>query len=93
MNKPDGSVLFECMVSANPEPDVKWFFKDKELQGDRYIIKKKKMVGKYACTLQIKGPSLADQGVYKIVATNPRGKHEKEQTYSMCQTANEVYKQ
>lgn len=55
LNRPDGSVLFECMVSANPEPEVKWFFKDKELpNGDRYIIKKKKMVGKYACTLQIK---------------------------------------
>ncbi|VDP20077.1 unnamed protein product [Soboliphyme baturini] len=55
LNKPDGSVLFECMVSANPEPEVKWYFKDKELTtGDKYIVKKKKMVGKYACTLQVK---------------------------------------
>lgn len=27
INKPDGTVLFECMCNANPEPTVKWFFK------------------------------------------------------------------
>lgn len=31
INKPDGSVLFECMCNANPEPTVKWYLKDKEL--------------------------------------------------------------
>uniref|UniRef100_A0AAF5Q3K1 Uncharacterized protein n=1 Tax=Wuchereria bancrofti TaxID=6293 RepID=A0AAF5Q3K1_WUCBA len=27
INKPDGSVLFECMCNANPEPTMQWFFK------------------------------------------------------------------
>lgn len=55
LNKPDGSVLFECMVNGNPEPDVKWMFKNAEIPNDdRHIMKKKKMVGKYACTLHIK---------------------------------------
>ncbi len=55
LNKPDGSVvLFECMIQANPAPEVVWYFKDQPLQGDRYVQKVKKMVGKYACTLQIK---------------------------------------
>lgn len=54
INRPDGSVLFECMCNANPEPTVKWFHKDKELSGDRYVIKSKKQVGKYICTLIIK---------------------------------------
>ncbi|KHJ48578.1 immunoglobulin I-set domain protein [Trichuris suis] len=93
LNKPDGSVLFECMVSANPEPEVKWFFKDQELtNSDRYTIKKRKMVGKYACTLQIKQPQNSDQGIYKVVATNSRGKAEKEQSYVMLCTADSMYK-
>ena len=54
VNKPDGSVLFECMCKANPEPTVKWYHKDQELSGDRFIQKVKKQVGKYMCTLIIK---------------------------------------
>ncbi|KRX59157.1 Olfactomedin-like protein 2A, partial [Trichinella sp. T9] len=91
LNKPDGSVLFECMVSANPDPEVKWYFKDQELtNNDRYVIKKRKMVGKYACTLQIKNPNNSDQGIYKVVATNSRGKAEKEQTYVMLCTGDSI---
>ncbi|CAJ0586965.1 unnamed protein product, partial [Mesorhabditis spiculigera] len=90
--KPDGSVLFECLCNGNPEPEVKWFFKDKECVGDRYIAKKKKMVGKYTCTLQIKGPTQADQGVYKVTATNNRGTHSVEQPLSLVQVGKEVFK-
>ncbi|VDM09980.1 unnamed protein product [Wuchereria bancrofti] len=54
INKPDGSVLFECMCNANPEPTMQWFFKDKELSGDRYTMKIKKMVGKWTCTMTMK---------------------------------------
>ncbi|VDN53149.1 unnamed protein product [Dracunculus medinensis] len=92
INKPDGSVLFECTCNANPEPTVKWYFKDKELTGDRYIMKVKKTVGKYACTMTMKNPTLQDQGIYKITATNKNGNHSVEQNYVMSCTANEVFK-
>lgn len=54
INKPDGSVMFECICSANPEPKIIWFHRENELSGDRYVMKQKKQVGKYICTLIIK---------------------------------------
>ncbi|KAL3098730.1 hypothetical protein niasHT_024484 [Heterodera trifolii] len=90
INKPDGSVLFECICNANPEPTVKWFLKDKELAGDRFVSKVKKQVGKYLCTLTIKSPNQQDQGIYKVVATNPQGTHSVSQNYMLTCTANEV---
>uniref|UniRef100_A0A914WUF3 Ig-like domain-containing protein n=1 Tax=Plectus sambesii TaxID=2011161 RepID=A0A914WUF3_9BILA len=81
LHKPDGSVLFECMCMSNPEPEVKWFFKDKQLTGDRYVTRVKKTCGKYTCTLIVKNPTNADQGKYKVVATNKNGTHEVEQGY------------
>ncbi|KAH7723921.1 Immunoglobulin I-set domain containing protein [Aphelenchoides avenae] len=62
LNRPDGSVLFECMCNANPEPTVEWFHKDKKLSGDKYVFKVKKQVGKYMCTMIVKNPTQADQG-------------------------------
>jgi hypothetical protein len=79
INRPDGSVLFECMCNGTPEPSVQWFLKDKELNGDRFVKKVKKQVGKYVCTLIVKNPTQADQGIYKAVATNPHGTHKVEQ--------------
>ncbi|KAI6221676.1 hypothetical protein M3Y95_00987400 [Aphelenchoides besseyi] len=92
INRPDGSVLFECMVNGNPEPTVQWFLKDKELTGDRFVKKVKKQVGKYVCTLIMKNPTQADQGVFKVLATNPHGKHSVEQNYVANCVANEVFK-
>jgi len=92
INRPDGSVLFECMCNGNPEPTIKWFHKDKELSGERYVFKQKKQVGKYIVTMIMKNPTQADQGRYKIVATNPHGTHSVEQDYIASSTANEVYK-
>jgi len=92
INKPDGSVLFECMCNGNPEPTIKWFFKDKELSGEKYVMNQKKMVGKYRCTMVLKSPTLQDQGIYKVVATNKNGTHSVEQGYVCAQTANEVFK-
>ncbi|CAI4224126.1 unnamed protein product [Auanema sp. JU1783] len=92
LQKPDGSILFECLCNANPQPTIKWIFKDKELSGDRYVQKIKKTVGKWTVTMQLKNPSQADQGIYKVVATNDRGSHSVEQQYIHCQTANEIFK-
>ena len=50
--------MFECLCNANPQPTVKWIFKDpkgeRELSGDKYLAKVKKQVGKYAVTLTVK---------------------------------------
>jgi hypothetical protein len=55
MNKPDGSVVFECIVSGSPAPTIKWEFKNEEIvEDDRHSMKTRKMVGKFACTLIIK---------------------------------------
>uniref|UniRef100_A0A7I4Y662 Immunoglobulin I-set domain containing protein n=1 Tax=Haemonchus contortus TaxID=6289 RepID=A0A7I4Y662_HAECO len=92
LRKPDGSVLFECICSGNPEPTIKWFFKDQELKNDRFVQKIKKSVGKWAVTLIMKNPTQDDQGVYKVVATNSAGSHSVEQQYVHSQTANEIFK-
>lgn len=92
--RPDGSVLFECMCNANPEPTIKWFFKDKELTpGDKYVMKQKKMVGKWAVTMNLKNPQQSDQGIYKVVATNSAGTHFVEQNYVAICTSNDMFKQ
>lgn len=38
INKPDGSVLFECMCNANPEPTIQWFFKVILYQGSGFRL-------------------------------------------------------
>lgn len=42
INRPDGSVLFECLLNGTPQPSVAVWFKDKECSGDRYTTKVKK---------------------------------------------------
>ena len=39
-----------------------------------------------------KNPGQQDQGIYKVVATNPQGTHSVQQNYVMKCTANEVFK-
>ncbi|PAV72161.1 hypothetical protein WR25_00011 [Diploscapter pachys] len=89
---PDGSILFECICNANPQPTIKWYFKGKELTGDRYVMKIKKMVGKWTVTMNMKNPTQDDQGVYKVEATNEKGQHAVEQQYVFKQTGKEVFK-
>ncbi|VDL78382.1 unnamed protein product [Nippostrongylus brasiliensis] len=92
LRKPDGSLLFECICSGSPQPTIQWFFKDKELNGPRYVSKIKKSVGKWTVTLIIKDPTQDDQGVYKVVATNNQGTHSIEQKYIHICTADEIFK-
>lgn len=55
INKPDGSVLFECILVGNPQPEVTWFFKGQQLTNDdRHKMLVKKAVGKYTVTMTIK---------------------------------------
>ncbi|GMT15000.1 hypothetical protein PFISCL1PPCAC_6297 [Pristionchus fissidentatus] len=92
VNQPDGSVLFECLCNANPQPTIQWFFKDKPVNDDRHVCKIKKMVGKWTVTMVIKNPTQADQGIYKVTATNDRGTHSVEQAYAAVCTANQIFK-
>uniref|UniRef100_A0AC35TSN2 I-set domain-containing protein n=1 Tax=Rhabditophanes sp. KR3021 TaxID=114890 RepID=A0AC35TSN2_9BILA len=61
--RPDGTVLFECLCNANPEPKITWKFKGNEITPDnRICMKIKKIVGKWAVTMTLKNPTQADQG-------------------------------
>ncbi|GMR36859.1 hypothetical protein PMAYCL1PPCAC_07054 [Pristionchus mayeri] len=89
---PDGSVLFECLCNANPQPTIQWFFKDKPINDDRHVCKIKKTVGKWTVTMTLKNPSQSDQGVYRVTATNDRGNHSVEQQYVHVMTGKEIFK-
>ena len=79
---------------------------ERELTGDRYVSKVKKQVGKYSCTLIVKAseikcspchlllqnPNQQDQGIYKVVATNPQGTCSVEQNFTLKCTAKDVFK-
>ena len=52
------SVMFELLCNGNPQPEVKWILispkGERELNGEGYMNKMKKQVGKYVCNLIIK---------------------------------------
>ena len=52
------SVMFELLCNGNPQPEVKWILispkGERELNGEGYVNKMKKQVGKYVCNLIIK---------------------------------------
>lgn len=122
LNKPDGSVLFECMCNANPPPVCirKYYIIESNNWRMLYGISKInrwvaiviyrkwrrwsantrahsysrfeliKVIKTKANSLQ--NPTLADQGIYKVVATNKNGSHSVEQGYVGACTADQVYK-
>ena len=65
----------ECILEANPMPDITWFRKDQKItENDRIsyeCLKAKKH--RFLLTLTIKNPSLADGGMYRCNAFNPFG--------------------
>ena len=65
----------ECLLEANPMPDITWFRKDQKITENSRIsyecLKAKKH--RYLLTLTIKNPTLADGGMYRCNAFNPFG--------------------
>ena len=65
----------ECLLEANPMPDITWFRKDQKITENARIsyecLKAKKH--RFLLTLTIKNPSLADGGMYRCNAFNPFG--------------------
>ena len=65
----------ECLLEANPMPDITWFRKDQKITENARIsyecLKAKKH--RFLLTLTIKNPTLADGGMYRCNAFNPFG--------------------
>ena len=65
----------ECILEANPLPEITWFRKDVKITENQRIsyecLKAKKH--RFLLTLTIKNPTLADGGMYRCNAFNPFG--------------------
>ncbi|XP_042192252.1 muscle M-line assembly protein unc-89-like [Callorhinchus milii] len=65
------SVMFECLISGEPEPVVVWLQNDRLLLGGKAKYRFVESRGKYR--LYIDGVSMSDLGSYKCVANNKAG--------------------
>ena len=67
--------MMECILEANPMPEITWFRKDVKITENQRIsyecLKAKKH--RFLLTLTIKNPTLADGGMYRCNAFNPFG--------------------
>lgn len=72
----DGSLELETIFEAAPQPDIKWFFQDKEIaNGGRFNARlENKGPDAFSAILQIKELADSDAGAYKCTLTNPSGK-------------------
>ena len=67
-------LILECILEANPLPEITWFRKDKVIKNDSRITSecKKGKKNRFMLTLRIKNPSLRDAGLYcSMHSTNP----------------------
>lgn len=72
----DGSLELECFLDANPRPDIKWFYDNKEIKADsRFSIKlDTKGNDSFSAILTIKDLADSDAGAYRCAIVNPHGK-------------------
>lgn len=72
----DGSLELETFLEASPQPDIKWFFEQNELQqGGRFSMRlENKGNDAFSAILQIKDLVDSDAGAYRCAITNPHGK-------------------
>merc|ERR1712025_584703 len=74
--KQDGDdLILECILEANPLPEITWFRKDKVIKEDSRITWecKKGKKNRFLLTLRIKNPTLKDAGLYRCNAFNSFG--------------------
>lgn len=72
----DGSLELECFVDANPQPSIKWYYDNNEVQnGARFSQSLQNKGGdSYSAILSIKDLADADAGAYRCCIVNPHGK-------------------
>merc|ERR1712141_189952 len=68
-------LILECILEANPLPEITWYRKDKVIKEDSRITWecKKGKKNRFLLTLRIKNPSLKDAGMYRCNAFNSFG--------------------
>merc|ERR1711971_1409485 len=68
-------LILECILEANPLPEITWFRKDKVIKNDSRITSecKKGKKNRFMLTLRIKNPTLKDAGLYRCNAFNSFG--------------------
>ena len=67
-------VVFEVRLTADPEPDVTWFFGDSVIQdGSHYKISTQADGASYILLLEMATISATDGGSYKVTAKNKLG--------------------
>jgi|SwirhirootsSR3_FD_contig_31_22488909_length_1546_multi_5_in_0_out_0_1 hypothetical protein len=72
----DGSIELECFLEAAPQPDIKWFYEQNELQNTgRFAMRlDNKGADAFSAILQIRELDDTDAGAYRCAITNPHGR-------------------
>lgn len=69
-------LIMECILEANPSPEIKWFRGDTPIleSSDRHKLARKKTArDTYTLTLTIRAPTQEDGGQYRCNAVNSYG--------------------
>lgn len=72
----DGDILvMECLLEANPAPDITWFHGNKTISDNTRVRMLRKVISKdtYMLTLEISNPTQEDGGSYRCNAFNNFG--------------------
>jgi Immunoglobulin I-set domain len=69
-------LIMECILEANPSPEIRWFRGETSIDEDtpRYKMTRKKTArDQYTLTLTIRAPTQEDGGQYRCNAVNSYG--------------------
>ncbi|XP_066264195.1 muscle M-line assembly protein unc-89-like [Branchiostoma lanceolatum] len=62
--------MFDCKVSGEPRPSLKWYKDDQELKGERYVVDYNPSG---VCVLYIQDATTSDSGWYSVTVSNELG--------------------